>query len=251
MTTLIGEYFSPWTEKARWALDHHGVKHEYREHVPLLGEPLLRVRARQLGGRVSVPLLVSSEQILRDSFDIAQHADRMGSGSSLFPREHLTEVSAWNQRSEAALRAARALYLGRVLGSPGAQLEMQPAFLPQALRKASVPATGLAIAFLRRKYGISAAAEDEHESSLARELDALREALGSKGGGYLVGDRVTYADVAMAVTLQFVSPVADRHVPLGPATRASCVHERLAKRYLDLIAWRDALYERHRGASSW
>lgn len=250
MTTLIGEYFSPWTEKARWALDHHGIQHVYREHVPLLGEPLLRIRARRLTGRVSVPLMLTEGHILGDSFDIAQYADRIGRGSALFPADHGAAVATWNERSEVALAAARALYLGRVLRSRQAKIEMQPAFLPALVRRASIPVTDLAVAFLRRKYGVDAAGEAA-ESALTHELDAVRRALASGGGNYLLGGGFTYADVTVAVTLQLVAPVDDRYVPLGPATRASCRHEALAARYADLIAWRDDLYARHRGASSW
>jgi glutathione S-transferase len=85
MLTLVGEYFSPWTEKARWALDHHRLEYRYREHVPLLGEALLRVRADRLTGRVSVPLLITDTGPILDSFAIAQHADRIGRGARLSP----------------------------------------------------------------------------------------------------------------------------------------------------------------------
>ena len=44
--TLYGLSLSPWTERARWALDHHGVAYDYHEHVPMLGEVLLRMKAR-------------------------------------------------------------------------------------------------------------------------------------------------------------------------------------------------------------
>jgi glutathione S-transferase len=51
---LVGEGFSPWTEKARWALDHHGIRYRCEEYVPLAGEPWLRLRARRFHGRISV-----------------------------------------------------------------------------------------------------------------------------------------------------------------------------------------------------
>src|SRR5262245_37961692 len=105
MRTLIAEYFSPWSEKARWALDHHGLAYKYREHLPLLGEPLLRLRARRLTGRVSVPVLVTPEGVLADSFAIARHADELGRAPALFPRGCEAEVAGWNARSEAALAA--------------------------------------------------------------------------------------------------------------------------------------------------
>jgi glutathione S-transferase len=62
----------------------------------------------------------------------------------------------------------------------------------------------------------------------------------------VVGDRFTYADVTMAATLQLIAPVADRYVPLGPATRTASHAPAIAGRFGDLVRWRDALYERWR-----
>src|SRR5215208_6243006 len=198
MPTLIGEYFSPWSEKARWALDHHGIAYTYREHVPLLGEPLLRVRARRLTERVSVPLLVTDAGPIPDSLAIARYAERVGRAAHLFPLDREDELSWWNARSEAALASARALYLDRVTRNQEAKIEMQPAFLPHAVRRASVPIADAAIGFLRRKYGIDAANAGAAEGSLIRELETLRTARGVGGALYLLGDRISYADVAMA-----------------------------------------------------
>jgi glutathione S-transferase len=51
MRKLVALHYSPWSEKARWALDHHGVAYRYEEYKILLGEPKLRLatkkRARQ------------------------------------------------------------------------------------------------------------------------------------------------------------------------------------------------------------
>lgn len=246
MPALIGEHFSPWSEKARWALDHHGVAYTYREHVPLLGEPLLRFRARRLTRRVSVPLLVTRAGPIPDSFAIARHAEQVGSGERLFPAEHEEQIAAWNARSEVALAAARALYLDRVMADREAKIEMQPPWLPLAVRRVSVPLADVAIGFLRRKYAVEQANTGGAEASLLRELEALRAALAAGGGPHLIDDRLSYADIAMAVTLQLVVPPAERFLALGPATRATCTASSIAARCPDLLAWRDALYERFR-----
>jgi glutathione S-transferase len=244
--TLFGEYFSPWSEKARWALDHRGVAYVYREHVPLLGEPLLRFHARKLSGRVSVPLLVCDEGRVPDSFAIARYAERVGNGVSLFPDGDEAAITMWNTRSEVALRAARACYLGRVGARRAAKIEMQPTFLPNVIRRASVPAADLAIGFLRRKYADTMPAGDSAEQGLVRELERLRRVLRGRGGDTLVGDEFTFADVAMAVTLQFVVPVQPPYMPLGPATRQACFSPEVAAQFGDLVAWRDRVYERWR-----
>ena len=80
---------------------------------------------------------------------------------------------------------------------------------------------------------------------MTAELDALEQALGDRH--HLVGEAFSYADIAMALTLQQVAPVDPRHIVrmagLGPA--GMNVPE-LESRYAGLIAWRDALYARHR-----
>lgn len=244
MPTLVAEYFAPWSEKARWALDHHGIAYDYREHVPLIGELLLRARTGRWRGRVSTPALLTDDGVLHDSFEIARWAEAHGGGAPLFPAGRDGEVASWNERSEAALAAGRALHLVRLSRDREAQVEMQPRELPAGLKRAMAPATALAIAFVRRKYGIDEAATAAAEATLARELEGLRAAL--VGRAHLLGDALSYADVAMAVTLQFVSPVDPRYVPLGAAARAAWTQPELAERFADLVAWRDELYARHR-----
>ncbi len=248
MLTLVGEYFSPWTEKARWALDHHGVDYAYREHLPLVGEPLLRLRTRRRVGRVSVPLLLTDDGPIPDSFAIARHAERVGRGPLLFPADRADAIEAWNARSERALAASRVLYLERVAKDREAKAEMQPGFVPMIVRRASVPLADLAIAFLKSKYGVDDAAERAAEAALVAELEALRDGLARGGGRYLEGGRFTYADVTMAVVLQFVAPPGGDHLALGPATRAACHAPAIAARFADVAAWRDGLYAAHRRA---
>jgi glutathione S-transferase len=54
MPTLVYLPYSPWSEKARWALDYHGVRYDQSIHVPITGELPLRLRTRRFGGRISV-----------------------------------------------------------------------------------------------------------------------------------------------------------------------------------------------------
>ena len=127
MDTLYQESFAPWCEKARWALDHHGIRYRRIEHRPLLGEPALRWAARRARGRVTVPLLVTRDARLGDSLSIAQWADRVGAGEPLFPPALASEVDVWNRRSETLMEAGRALLLPRLLTSDRALREQPPA----------------------------------------------------------------------------------------------------------------------------
>ena len=39
---LVTLHVSPFSERARWALDHHGIAYRVDPHTPFLGEPRLR-----------------------------------------------------------------------------------------------------------------------------------------------------------------------------------------------------------------
>ena len=238
MARLFQLSYSPWSEKARWALEHHRVAYDSIDHVPMLGEPRLWLAVGKLGGRVSVPLFVDRDVVLRDSLDIARHADRVGSGTPLLPAGSEGDVASWAAASDALGAAGRVLVIARTLSNRDAQREALPRGMPGFL----APAAAMGAAFIGRKYGVA----DDEVAAVAKMravLDDVRAALG--GRDYLL-DRFTFADVAIAACMQVVSPVADAHLRLGPATRRIWTSEALTHDFGDLLAWRDAIYERHR-----
>jgi glutathione S-transferase len=245
MNTLVGLPYSPWSEKARWALDHHRIPFKFERYMPMIGEPRLRLRMRKLFGRVSVPVLFHDDAVTGDSLAIARFAERTGKGKTLFQREHEPAITAWNERSEALLRGGRAIVIVRMGQSAEAKSEALPRRVPLALRAALVPVASASIEYLARKYSTSAATTFDHESGMRDALDALRVGLDGGKKRYLEGE-FSFADVAMATALQVVLPVADSFIRLGPATREAWTHAELSHTYADLIAWRDEIYAKHR-----
>jgi glutathione S-transferase len=243
MARLIALHISPWSEKARWALDHHRVRYTVEHYMPMLGEPLLRLRTGRLTGPIGVPVLLDGDGAIFDSFAIARHAERNGSGAPLFPTAHLAEITRWNDRSNDALTAGRISVMTRMSTDREAQAEALPSFVPGALRPALAGTSQLIVRYLVSKYSISRDLEGA-EAKVAVVLDELRAAL--DGRAYLLDGELTYADIAAAVTLQMVRPVRDAFLRLGPATRACWTTTSLEKRYPDLLEWRDQLYDKHR-----
>ena len=247
MRTLYGLSQSPWTEKARWALDHCGVAYRYHEHFPVLGELLLRAKARSRpkGTKASVPLLTCSaphgNAAFCSSIAIARHADSMGGGEPLFPKHRDDEVVRWADLSDRVISAGRARVLAGLRVNRAAQREALPSFIPGALRGAFAPMTTTAAMFLGSKYDVPRDSEREAEVVLRPAFDELRKALG--GRPYLL-DGFTFADVAMASSLQTLR--ARKGAPIGPATREVWENVALAREFEDLLAWRDALYAKHR-----
>lgn len=118
MRILYGLRVSPWTQRARWALDHHKLPFRYHEHVPLLGEPLLRARAKVK--RPTVPLLLDGGNVIMESLEIARYADLIGTGSPLFPEELDARIVRVNELGDTILDVGRARLFLRMQASPEA-----------------------------------------------------------------------------------------------------------------------------------
>lgn len=244
MRTLYGLAQSPYTEKARWALDHHAIAYRYHEHVPMLGEVFLRLKARgrPTGTKASVPLLVDGPDVLPTSLAIARYADRVGRGAALFPEEQLDEILRWADLSDRILDIGRARVMEGLRTNPEAQREALPSFIPGVLRGALAPMAVSGGMFLAAKYHIPKDAKRE-AAKLPALLDEIRAAL---GGRPFLQSGLTFADIAIAASLQVLRPRAAS--PFGPGTRAIWAHDALAREFEDLVAWRDKLYAEHRRA---
>lgn len=243
MSELCGLSYSPWTQKARWALEHHRISFRYVEHMPMLGEARLRWKLQRPTGRVTVPILVTRHGTLMDSLVIAEFAERVGKGTPLFPEGKRSEIGAWNDASERALAAGRGLVVARTARSEGAKAEALPSFVPGLLRPAMTGLASAGIAFFRWKYGLDGAGEDQRRAAIADELRGLRGALG--GRPYLL-DGFSYADITMSMVLQLVRPASDEHWKLRPATREVWRDPALESEFGDLAEWRDGLFAKHR-----
>ncbi|MFN7955209.1 MAG: glutathione S-transferase N-terminal domain-containing protein [bacterium] len=243
MSQLISLSYSPWSERARWALDHHHIQRRNVEYVPMVGEPYLRWKLGKLTGRVTVPVFVDEAGVWKDSLDIARRADAIGSGSPLFPAGTEDEIARWNERAERILAASRVLSLRRTAANPRAIQESMP--FPKALKPYLLPLGRSAVAFIAKKYATAALTDAAADAAIHDGLSEIRAALAGKRG-HLLGDGLTYADIVAATSFQLAAPVADRYIRLGPETRKCCTSERVSRDFADLVAWRDELYAKYR-----
>jgi glutathione S-transferase len=248
--TLWGLSISPWTEKARWALDHHRVPYRYREHTPLLGEPALRwrTRGRARGTRATVPLLIDQRERIGDSDAIARYAEQRGAGESLFPAEHRDAIEAWQRDVEATMHGARVLVAQALLDSRDAQVEMLPPQIPGPLRRPLRSLAHAGAGFIARKH--DAGPERIAESLRALTQFAERTRAQLDGREHLVGERLTWADIGAAMVVNgFSGGVPGRFKKL-PASAQTWTRAELVEQFADLIAWRDRLYAKHRPRSA-
>ena len=242
--------YSPWSEKARWALEARGVPYRSRTYQPLLGEPELRIRLRRARGVVSVPVLFTPEGPLADSLAIAHYAAKNGSGPDLFPAGSEAALDRWCALSEDGLAAGRTRSLGRVLTDRKALLEMVPKPLKPLLGPLAPKIAAHGVRRTLRKYGSDR--RPDPVSALRSILGELRHSLNKLappadfGPKTLVASGFSFADIAMAQVLAFITPPVSG-LRIGRANRAAFTDEKLASEFPDLIAWRDALYLRYRG----
>ncbi len=246
---LIGIGYSPWTEKARWALSYHQIPYRYHEHLLIFGVPALRWKLKKWSGGVTVPALIDDENGVRlmDSFDIAKYADQIGKAETLFPEELLQGIEHLNSLSEEALDAARAWVMDRVLKNRDMQLENIPNFIPGFVRSSSAWMTRMGLSYLDYEFGVSAKVLEQRLADMRRVLSEFQKILREKNFGFVLGNRFTYADLLVAATIQIVRPEAGfAQRKMGPSMRVAWETPELLSEFKDLLEWRDQMYAQYR-----
>jgi len=243
---LYGLCYSPWTERACWALEAKKMRYRYKEHSPMLGEMALRFQSRKTAeSKATVPLYVDGEICIGDSFEIMVHADKAGSGAPLFP--DLPKAREWRDTIEPALEDMRIRVSRRILRSPEALKEAAATAVPTFLAGASKPVAALGVQFFARKYVFELNGEELEERHMKKALQKARNEL--SGSREYIGDSFSAVDMMITTLLQAVQPVETKYVNLGPATRKAWHQRELAEEFRDLLQWRDEIYRKHRHQS--
>lgn len=230
--TLVTIAYSPWSRRAKHALDAMGVDYALRAYVPTLSEPRLRLDLRRPFGKVTLPVLLRADgPPICDSLDIVRWAAARSDRPVITPANE-AEVVRWSAMSDRLMEAGRIRTARRVLADPAAQT----ASLPAPLRPLG-PAGRLlardAARRLLRKYG-----EDSSDDALLAAMRAvLDEARATLDGRETLLDRPSYADHCLAWALVFVRPHERQRI--APAAARCWTEPELAERYADLLAWRD------------
>lgn len=240
---LVHLPISPWSERARWALAHHGIDYQEQVHVPFLGERKLRRLVGPGPGRATVPVLVAGARVLKESWDIARYADEVGSGSPLFPAGREAEIRRWADLADEVMGMGRGLVTFNMLASPAALDESLPPGVPGVVKWLLRPVSRYGMRWFANKYGLTEAELPAQRQRVREGLLKLREGLG--GRAYTL-DAFSYADIVLATSLQGVAPVGDERWRLGPGTRLAWTQPELAAEFGDLISWRDQIYRTHR-----
>ena len=226
---LITIPISHYCEKARWALDRAGLPYEEHRHLP----GIHRVAVRRAGGKLTAPVLVCPEGVLRESADIVGHAD------SRAPAERRMRLDDDTLDAEArALAAGYDEELGPhtrrwVYYELRGRREIAAAYLTTgvpAWQRRSFNVTYRPIsALINRMLDITPDTAAQSERAMRTVFDQVGERL-SDGRRYLVGDRFTTADLTFAALSAPLIAPAEYGVPLPtveeiPETTAATVRE--------------------------
>jgi glutathione S-transferase len=246
---LVTIPFSHYCEKARWALDRAGIDYVEKPHLPMFAW----VPALRAGGRRTVPVLVTDDEVLTDSHAVLRWVDGRAKNVGLYPEDIAREVEELEDLFDRKVGPATRRLAYHSL--------MRPDLVPvRALFSHSGPRWEIAVAratlpvmakMMRRGLKIDEAGAARSEESLAKVLAEVEARLEKSGGPWLFGDRFTAADLTLAALMvPAVAPPASERW-LGRCFMDGDEVHPLVERARDSIAGRFVLsaYEKERAVT--
>ena len=227
--TLVSIAYSPWSRRAKKALDRQGIEYRLQSFLPGAGEPMLRARLRKPFGKVTVPVLFTDDGPLMDSTEIAYWAsDR--SDTPLAPPRLRPIIDEWVARAEDALMAGRL----RTTTLIRADRDALRSSLPSAVRP--LGPLGMLIASDLTRRLLTKYADERTMSERNAVLDDYVQTLESalENGPHLAGEP-SYADLAAASGLAFIGP--DARAPIPPEARPHWTRADLVEKHPKVFAW--------------
>ncbi len=207
---------SHYSEKARWALEHKGIDHVRRTPLPGMHIPIALFLTR--GGQPTFPVLQMDGRTIGDSTAIvaaleAKHPDRPLYPSKPDERERALELEDWFDENLGP--HARLLPFHDLIQEPELFAKIAAESVPGPLGRAK-PVVG---AYARTYTSLRWGADSDEDAERAREaivaaLDKLEAELAQGDGEFLVGDRLSVADVTAASL--FYPVVIPPEGPLSP-----------------------------------
>lgn len=244
---LVHFRVSHYNEKVRWALDFKGVAHRREALIPGFHVP----RARRLSGQSLLPILIVDGRAIFDSPRILQEIERLYPDPPLYPgrpeeRERALALEALFD-TEAAPDIRR-LFWWSYSKHMGDAARMATEGEPSSTRVAWRVAMAFMLPFFRARLGMGKGFIRRARASLPTYFDRLASEVGPSG--YLVGNRFTVADLAVASILsgivrppEFPYPLPEPIPPELAELQASTADHPGAR-------WVRDIYARHRGVSA-
>jgi glutathione S-transferase len=191
---------SHYSEKARWALAWKRVEHERRSPPP--GSHMAIALWLTRGAHFTFPVLTLDGRNIGDSTAIIAALEQRHPEPALYPsdpgqRQRALELEDFFD--EELGPHARLLAFHELLGDPDVFRRVVEQTVPAPLRRFGGLSTSYGRTYTKLRFGVA----DPKAAELAREkvlaaLDRVEAELDANGGGHLVGDRFTVADLTAA-----------------------------------------------------
>lgn len=235
--------YSPWSEKARWALDFHQIDYREENVTPVVDNLKFKFSARRPLKKVTYPILKLSYDYIFDSLEIVKWAEKNMKGKSIIDFADYSKIKKWNDFSDELLNLIR--YQTLIKAKLNWEILPPPIRLskktPQFLSREIVKTNKWGIEFILKKYPV----EDVYQlDSLIREkLNYLETELCGKD--YLL-DQFSYADIAVSVCLQLFDPPDLKILKINPGMKAMFKDNPYIEEFPYLFRWRNNLYQNWR-----
>ena len=208
---------SHYSEKVRWVFDHRRIEHRRRAVLNGNHVPVALVKTR--GAQATFPILELDGEVVGGSGAIVAALEARYPERPLYPEDPAERAQALELERFFDAEMAPAVRLAVWSGLP-ADRELNRVFAPR-LSPVVGWAPGLAASsaalFGRLRYGVGPSADLEAAHATIRAALDRIEAL-AEPGGYLVGYRLTIADIAGAALMYplVLPPEAPRILPRVP-----------------------------------
>ena len=237
---------SHFNEKARWALDWKGIRHERRSLLPGPHAPVVM----WLTGQKSVPVLQIDGETVPDSTRIIAALERRQPGPALYPTDDAARRRALELEEffddEIGVHLRRFVFNAVLPDADFTADLMTPGFgsITKGVYRALFPLTRMVMRF---DMGIDDEAAGRSRDRVDAALDRLEREI--QPSGYLVGDGFTVADLTAAALLSPLANPPEYPYAQPPATKAvQDIRDRYARRRS--FEWAREMYRRHRGTSA-
>lgn len=239
---------SHYSEKVRWALDYKEIDHVRRSPLPGTHIPIALLLTR--GATVTVPLLEMDGRVIPDSTEIIAALDAKFLDPPLYPskpeeRLRALELEEWFDENLGP--HTRLLSFYELIQEPELFAEVAASQVPGPLGKVKPLVGAYARAFTSVRWGASKAEDAERaRAGIVAALDKLEGELEKGEGEFLVGDRLSVADItAAALFYPLVVPPAG---PLSPDLPRPPAFDRFREELSDRpgYKWVEETYRKHR-----
>ncbi|GLK91282.1 glutathione S-transferase family protein [Pseudomonas turukhanskensis] len=230
MRTLYQFPISHYCEKTRWHLDHKGLAFNVDDLFP----GLHRLQSRPMAGIDTLPILRDGAKVIGDSSAIALYLEAQYPDHPLLPddAEQRAAILALEERFDRMGVHVRRWLYGQIRDWRTVMVAMLKPYRPLfGLRDAMKPVLQRGVL---RLYGVTPPRVERSRVELLEGLALIEELTGNDPARYLVGDRLSLADIAAAA---LYAPI---FTPAGTPWAEISGHDGQTQRFLDELHARPA-----------